>query len=145
MRDDEAFMKKRGSEPIQNRKAYTLLEILITIVMISILIGIAIPRYAGTIERSKAAEGIQILGVVRSSQERYALEHGNYPSETAHLDVVIPALKNFQNPLVLENCCDTTETICATIQRAGELYQLRIACDGIITCEPSSSCPSLGL
>ena len=79
------------------RKGFTLLELVIVVIIVAVLAGLGIPQFIKTVERAKAAEGVAMLGAMRSSQLRYYAEFGVYTSLAActSLDVQPPAsLKN---------------------------------------------------
>ncbi|MDP8266736.1 MAG: prepilin-type N-terminal cleavage/methylation domain-containing protein [Candidatus Aceula meridiana] len=121
----KSFPKKSG---------FTLMEVIIVIIIAGILASVAIPRYSGAIEKSRAAEGAYILGTLLGAQERYNLENSSYADDPALLDVTIPTPRNFNDPSVSSNCCNTDDTVCASIVRGGALYTLSIQCDGDIVC-----------
>jgi prepilin-type N-terminal cleavage/methylation domain-containing protein len=51
-------------------RAFTLLEILIVVIIISVLASLALPRFGSMIERTRAMEAMNMLGVIRYSMER---------------------------------------------------------------------------
>lgn len=53
--------------PVGSRKAFTLVEILVVIVILGILAAVAIPKFAGASEDAKASALQSTLGGVRSS------------------------------------------------------------------------------
>lgn len=78
-----------------NKKAgYTLMEVLITVVVISILASAGIPYYKDHIERQKAALGVTNLRMIADSVERYmALHAETIPTSFALLDADIDRSK----------------------------------------------------
>ena len=60
------------------RDGFTLTELMLVIVIIGILTTIAVPGYLRIAERSKQAEGIRVLGVLRDAQLRYFQETGTW-------------------------------------------------------------------
>lgn len=67
-----------------NRKGFTLIEVVMVMVIVSILAGVAIPRYAGSKERALVAAMQADLHVVAIYEEQYAADnHGQYFSGTA--------------------------------------------------------------
>ena len=73
---------------------FTLIEILIVLIIVGILAGIALPKYGRVIERSRQAEAISILSVMRGAQLRYSADNGAYTSSTANLDIELPDNNN---------------------------------------------------
>ena len=56
---------------IKKKKGFTLLELLIVVIIIGILASMAIPQYQRILVRSKTAEALTNLGVLRGSMDRY--------------------------------------------------------------------------
>jgi prepilin-type N-terminal cleavage/methylation domain-containing protein len=80
------------------KRAFTLLELIIVVIIIGILISVAIPQYTSVTEKARAAEGIQILGILRGAQIRYNSISGQWYSEdyyNLNLDVSIETAKYF--------------------------------------------------
>jgi len=61
------------------KKAFTLVELLIVVMIIGILATLAVPQYQKMVERARAAEAIQTIGSIMRSVSRYYMEYGNYP------------------------------------------------------------------
>ena len=72
------------------KKAFTLVELLIVIIIIGILATMAIPQYQKMVERAKWAEPIQILNSIGTACIIYYTEHGFYPGHFSDLDIEIP-------------------------------------------------------
>ncbi len=77
------------------KKAFTLMEIMIVVVVIGIIASMAIPRYIATIERVRAAEGIDVLSKLLESQKLYFLEHNDY-ADTATLRLLPMDIETYQ-------------------------------------------------
>ena len=54
-----------------SRKAFTLLELLIVVIIIGILVAIAIPQYPKTLQKARAAEVMSNFGSLRGAMDRY--------------------------------------------------------------------------
>lgn len=80
---------------ILNKKTgYTLMEIMVTIVIISLLAAAGIPYYRDHVERQKAALGVSDLRMIADSVERYmALRNDTVPTNLALLDADIDRSK----------------------------------------------------
>ncbi|QDU70196.1 type II secretion system protein [Mucisphaera calidilacus] len=63
------------------RRAFTLVEILIVVVILGILAAVVIPQFSDAAETAKASSLVSQLQTVRSQLELYMIQHnGNYPS-----------------------------------------------------------------
>jgi prepilin-type N-terminal cleavage/methylation domain-containing protein len=134
-------------------RGFTLIEMITVVVVIGILVAIAIPQYTTTMERSRAAEGVSILGTIRGAQLRYYAEHGAYAPQCTFttpnvdncgLDIDIGPLRYFQRPMTWPN-----PTQLGTIGRNADSpigqYSLWIQEDGTITCNGAvGACAKLG-
>ncbi|NQV30981.1 MAG: prepilin-type N-terminal cleavage/methylation domain-containing protein [Candidatus Marinimicrobia bacterium] len=67
-----------GSNP---QSGFNLLELMITIVIVGVLAGIAVPMYTKGIQKARQAEGEAALGSIRSQVLMYYGEYGEYPTE----------------------------------------------------------------
>ena len=54
----------------QNKKGFTLLEIIIVIIIIGVLAALALPRLFKTVEFSRSAEALNSFTVIRGAMER---------------------------------------------------------------------------
>ena len=72
------------------RKGFTLVELAVVIVIIGVLAAFGVPRFLKSVERSKAAEAFAYLSAVRSSQERYLAQYGEYSGDITKLDIQYP-------------------------------------------------------
>ncbi len=77
------------------RRAFTLVELAVVIVIIGVLAAFGVPRFLKSVERSKAAEAFQYLAAVRSAQERYISKEGVYADDLASLDITQSTPKYF--------------------------------------------------
>ena len=86
-------MKTTNSRPKSEgspKKAFTLIELLVVVLIIGILAAIALPQYRLTVEKSKAAEGLQNLAALQKAWNVYILENGVPPSSFLDLAVTVP-------------------------------------------------------
>ncbi len=75
-----------------NKKAFTLLELLVVVLIIGILAAIALPQYKLIVERSRMAEAVTILKAIASAQDRFYMINNRYANawEMDKLDINIP-------------------------------------------------------
>lgn len=83
-------------ERLKNKQGFTLVELLITLVIIGILATISIPQYNQVIERVNRNEVLQDLIYIANLQEQYFLDHSEYTA-----DLILLGLKN--SPYITKN------------------------------------------
>lgn len=69
---------------------FTLIELLIVVLIIGILSAVALPQYQVAVEKSRAAEGLALLGPLTTAQENYKMANGSYSRDFEALDVSVP-------------------------------------------------------
>lgn len=62
----------------KNNKAFTLVELVITILVLIVLSSIATPIYIGHVNRAKYAEGYALIGNIMKAEDLYRGEYGNF-------------------------------------------------------------------
>lgn len=70
---------------------FTLLEILIVVVIISILAGLAIPKFNKTVESAKGKEAVVNLELIRTAERMYYLDYNTYTVALPPWDPLVPA------------------------------------------------------
>ncbi len=68
-----------------NRQAFTLIELLVVVLIIGILAAVAVPQYQKAVEKSRLAEVIQNIRVIKQMVSMYVLENG-LPSSSIPLE-----------------------------------------------------------
>lgn len=63
---------------IKNTHGFTLIELMVVIVILSVLTAIAIPAYNNYIATSRNTEGWNNLAAIKLAQEEYYLENNRY-------------------------------------------------------------------
>ena len=76
----------------QNKKAFTLIEILLVIIIIGILVAMVVPNFAGRGEQArKAAARADIESNLATVLDMYELDNGHYPTTEQGLNAVVIA------------------------------------------------------
>ena len=76
-----------------NRKAFTLLELLMVVIIIGIIATFAMPQYENFKEKIMAAEAVNALSAIKDAQLRYKMETGSYTINNIFLDIEIEESK----------------------------------------------------
>ncbi len=71
-----------------NKKAFSLLELVVVLIIISALAALALPRFFKLIEVSRSTEALTILKVWRDGLERCFAATGNYTSCAGTWDAI---------------------------------------------------------
>jgi general secretion pathway protein G len=66
-------------------RGFTLVELLVVIAIIGTLLGIAVPRYFASVERSKEAVLRENLSLMRDAIQKYYADKGKYPDKLEDL------------------------------------------------------------
>ena len=126
----------------KNPGGFTLAEILIVIITISVLTTVAIPNLGLMMEKMKATEGEHYLYTILAAQKRYAIDHDNgsgvpqYADNLSDLDIdVSQVLSNFNTPGNGDiNTATPVAQITRKINSFTPSYTLHISDQGVITC-----------
>jgi len=71
-------------------KGFTLIELMVTVVIISILAAIAIPSYSQYVIRSKLTESVNSLADIRVRMEQFYQDNRNYGTTTSCNGATLP-------------------------------------------------------
>jgi len=82
------------------QKGFTLIELMIVIVIISVLAAIAMPQYNKYVARTQVAEAFALLGQVKQALTLYYQENGAFPTgnhRARHDALGIPRRNQYRN------------------------------------------------
>jgi general secretion pathway protein G len=66
---------------IKNKKAFTIIELLLVFLIIGTIVSISVPYFKGLIDDTREKEAKADLRMIKSALEMYRINNGNYPSE----------------------------------------------------------------
>src|SRR5580658_6256622 len=72
----------------RSRRAFTLIEMLVVILILSILAALIIPKLIGKTDDAKIAAAKTDIATLSSSLEQYRLDNGQYPSSDEGLSAL---------------------------------------------------------
>lgn len=72
---------------VKKVRAFTLVELMITVVIIGILATIAVVRYGHVTEKAYSAEAFSSLALIVSAENSFKVEHGVYTATLSDLDL----------------------------------------------------------
>ena len=128
---------------------FTLIEILTTIVILSIVAGLAVPTFTNAIEQSRRGEACTTLNVIHMGQKIYQLNNGTFwnPGNNPAVATVNTNLNvdiSMQYYTITRIQGNAT-TYAATVQRVGNAAVTCIFSydtgTGVLTKAPATFCP----
>lgn len=79
-----------------NRKAVTLIELLVTLAIIAILVTIAMPAYRDYLRQARRTDAITALQTAKTQLEEYYTDNGEYPA-TGWSEINATSENNYYN------------------------------------------------
>jgi general secretion pathway protein G len=84
-------MKRTGSHFINNRRGFTLIELMVVIVILGILAGLIVPRIMGRPEQAKKLKARMQIESIGTALKLYKLDNGAYPTTEQGLQALVEA------------------------------------------------------
>ena len=138
----------------KNKRAFTLTELLIVVIVIGVLSAVTLPKFNRVIENRKVTEAEEMMSAVRTEQERRCAMDKNYTLKFDNLADVISSsdTKNYKYSLQAEGISATSNkgkytlkmlsyhdgSFCCTGDDCAKLNKNYPNCDGLTF--PSSGC-----
>jgi type IV pilus assembly protein PilE len=73
-------------------RGFTLIELMVTVVIVGILAAVAYPAYTSHVQRSRRADAVAFLSAVVQAQERYRTNRSAYGSTLADIEVTASSI-----------------------------------------------------
>ena len=83
---------------MNNRKAFTLIELMLVVIIIGVLAAMVVPRLAGRSEQARqAAASADIEANIATALDLYELDNGQYPTTEQGLSALITKSATLRN------------------------------------------------
>ncbi len=99
---------------MRSNKAFTIVELMIVVVIISIMASFGVPNFAKTINRAKAKDAINNLNIIHAANILYRSRAGANLSTAANLGAINTALTLNISANGSTYACDAANTCVAT-------------------------------
>ncbi len=73
----------------KDRRGFTLLELLVVLVILSLLAALVVPKIFGTVDESKIKTAKIQLKEIKRALEMYRLDNGSYPTTEQGLEALV--------------------------------------------------------
>lgn len=110
------------------RRGFSLIELLVVMVLISLLLSIAVPAYFGHVERAKEAVLRQDLALMRDAIDKYVGDAGRYPDTLEEL-VTRRYLRRIPVDPLTERT-DTWQLVAPGTREGGKVFDIRSGASG---------------
>ena len=125
-----------GSSAVSARRAggFSLLELMITVVVIGILAAVAYPSYQDYVKRGNRSAAQTFMMTIAQRQEQYLVSNRSYASTTAALNLTQPSETSGKYTFAINLPTPTSYSITATPQGTqavtGKFGTLTLSSDG---------------
>jgi len=124
---------------LNNKRGFTLIELMIVVAIIGILAAIAIPNVISYLKKSKTAEAKQFLSTLRTLEEAYKAENDTYSNSLTAIGWTTPTNWKYYSSFsittattsaftarVVGNIDSDSGTDAWTIDQAGNISHARV-------------------
>lgn len=113
---------------LPRRKGFTLIELMVTLAIIAMLLAIAMPRYLGSVDKSKEKALQQDLALMRDALDKYYGDSGKYPESLT--DLVDQRYLRAIPPDPITGSADTWIVVPPAGPAKGNVYDIRSGAQG---------------
>jgi general secretion pathway protein G len=109
-------------------KGFTLIELLVVLAIIATLLTLAVPRYFGSVEKSKEAVLKENLNQMRDALQKYYGDKGKYPETIEAL-----ATEKYLRKVPIDPITESTTTwvvVAPDDPKKGNVYDVRSGAQG---------------
>ncbi|MEM6581878.1 MAG: type IV pilin protein [Pseudomonadota bacterium] len=78
-------LSRTGQSPVTSIRGFTLIEVIIVVVVVSVLMAIGLPAYENSVQKSRRADAKSALMDAANRQEKHMLDQGTYTDDMEEL------------------------------------------------------------
>ena len=107
----------KNKKAFKERKGFTLMEILVTVIIVGVLAAIAYPVFSKSIAKARATEAVNLLEIVKNKQIQNFATTGEYATSLSDLKRLTTGRENLASGVVNDNYYVSlnTEKACASV------------------------------
>ena len=122
----------------RKKKAFTLTELLVVVIVIGVLSAVVLPKFSKVIETRKTTEAEEIMANVRTEQEKRCALDKNYTTDAATVNLASLNTKNFNYTLK-----NTGIEAKSNNSKYGYTLKMPSYRDGRLCCDSAEQCAKL--
>ena len=106
----------------QKQQGFTLIELMIAVVLMSIMATLAIVSYTDYSQRARISGGLRLASGIKQAVAGYHAQHGSFPESNAQADLAVPSeYSDNQVRSIGIELAPSTGTITITYKGAGSV------------------------
>ena len=121
----------------RKKKAFTLTELLVVVIVIGVLSAVVLPKFSKVIETRKTTEAEEMMASVRTEQEKRCALDKNYTTDAELVNLASLNTKNFNYTL------KNTGIEAASTGKYGYTLKMPSYRDGRLCCDSAEQCAKL--
>ena len=121
----------------RKKKAFTLTELLVVVIVIGVLSAVVLPKFSKVIATRKTTEAEEMMAAVRTEQEKRCALDKNYTTDAATVNLASLNTKNFNYTL------KNTGIEAASTGKYGYTLKMPSYRDGRLCCDSAEQCAKL--
>ena len=121
----------------RKKKAFTLTELLVVVIVIGVLAAVVLPKFSKVIETRKTTEAEEMMAAVRTEQEKRCALDKAYTADAATVNLASLNTKNFNYTL------KNTGIEAASTGKYGYTLKMPSYRDGRLCCDSAEQCAKL--
>ena len=122
----------------RKKKAFTLTELLVVVIVIGVLSAVVLPKFSKVIETRKTTEAEEMMAAVRTEQEKRCALDKNYTTDAATVNLASLNTKNFNYTLK-----NTGIEAKSNNSKYGYTLKMPSYRDGRLCCDSAEQCAKL--